>query len=92
MFQGRFKDVSRKSKGCSKEASRLFPGKLLVFQGCFKSLSRKFQENLNGILTVLIDHFMEVSIKIQGYFQGASIVFQGCLENVWKLQGHLRSA
>ena len=42
MFQGSFKDVSRKSQGCFKKVSR-------VFQGSFKDVSRKFPKIFKGV-------------------------------------------
>ena len=46
MFQGCFKDVSRKVSRLIQES---FMGVSRKFQGCFKEVSRKFQESFEGV-------------------------------------------
>ena len=70
MFQGSLKGVSRKFKGCFKDASRVF---LRKFKLCFKDVSVVLQGSLKG-----------VSRMFQGCFKGVSRKSKACFKETYR--------
>ena len=64
------------------DVSRMFQDILRKFQGCFKEVSRTFQESFKGVSRKFQDCFKKLPRMFQDSFKGVSRKFKGCFKEV----------